>query len=438
MRFRLKDILALEVSPALGCTEPTAVALGAAAATSILPEGNSVDAIRTTLSPNVFKNGMAVNIPGTDGHSGLELASAMGCISGRAEKKMQVLAGLQESDVQRAREWVRAGSVKVDVDRDRQGIYIKTLFYSAGETFVSVIQSQHDNITGLFYNDTAVENPFGESPEKKGTVLTVDKLEKELRSLTLSRALELVQDLDKEDMRFIEQGIDMNMRLANFGLENECGHQVGRTLRDLENDWLNSDMVHESRVYTSAAADARMAGVSLPAMSSAGSGNHGLTAIIPLKIVAEKTGAAREELCRAVALSHVITACVKSYTGRLSAICACSVASGAGAAAGVACMLGCNRDQIGAAINNIIEDLAGVICDGAKNSCALKLATASGNAVTAALFALRGVSVQGTEGIIGFHPIQTVANIGRLSSRGMVETDRLILEIMLNKITDRG
>ncbi|MFP4658217.1 MAG: serine dehydratase subunit alpha family protein [Desulfonatronovibrionaceae bacterium] len=377
-----------------------------------------------------------MNIPGTGGLNGLELASALGCVAGDPGKKMQVLEGLKDEDVQRAVEMVGSGRVEANLDQDKQGLYVKTVVRARGNEYTSIIRSQHEHITGLYVNREEVSNPFFNQSVSQGPYFGVGELEKELQALSLDKALEISLGLDEEDMVFIEKGIEMNMRLARWGLENDCGLRVGKRLKELEDSWINSDPVHESRVYTSAAADARMFGAPLPAMSSAGSGNHGLTAIIPVKIIADRIKCSRQDLCRAVALSHVITACVKSHTGRLAAICACSVASGAGAAAAVAWLLGGAPEQIEAAINNIIEDLAGVICDGAKNSCALKLATASGNAVTAALLALKGAGVQSTDGIVGQGAMQTIANIGRLSSQGMVEADRIILQIMLDKIKD--
>ncbi|MFO7816923.1 MAG: serine dehydratase subunit alpha family protein [Thermodesulfobacteriota bacterium] len=437
MNISIKDILKLEVAPALGCTEPTAVALGGAAAASLGPRESVPDRIDIRVDPNIFKNGLAVNIPGTNGRCGLDLASALGCLFGDPKKKMQVLQGVKEADVQKAVELIASGKVKVDLAEDRHGIYVKTTVRHGNDSYVSIIETQHDHVTELYVNGNSVDNPFAPHPGKSQASLNVSELEAVLHDLSLEDALEISAGIDEGDMDFIERGIEMNMRLADFGLNNECGLQVGRKLRGMEGKWLNPDIVHECRVYTSAAADARMAGVPLPAMSSAGSGNHGLTAIIPIKLVADKIGASRRDLCRAVALSHVITACVKSHTGRLAAICACSVASGAGAASAVAWLLGGDKKQIGSAINNIIEDLAGVICDGAKNSCALKLATASGNAVTAAFFALNGLGVQATDGIIDASAMRTIANVGRMSSQGMTETDKIILKIMLDKFTDK-
>ena len=192
-------------------------------------------------------------------------------------------------------------------------------------------------------------------------------------------------------------------------------------------------MIVSARILTSAASDARMAGVSLPAMSSAGSGNHGLTATLPIWAVKDYIECDHKTVLEAVGLSHTITSYVKAHTGRLSAICGCSIAAGAGATAGITYLLGGDLHHMAGSIINLTEDLAGVICDGAKAGCSLKLATAAGTAAQAALFAIQGVRVQSTDGIIGSSAEQTMQNVAELSTQGMIEADRTILKIMLDK-----
>jgi L-cysteine desulfidase len=192
-------------------------------------------------------------------------------------------------------------------------------------------------------------------------------------------------------------------------------------------------METDARIYTSSAADARMSGVSLPAMSSAGSGNHGLTAILPIWIVKKYVQVNEKEVYKAIALSHIVTAYIKSFTGRLSAVCGCSIAAGAGASAGIAYLLGGSQKHIGGAIKNVVQDLAGVICDGAKAGCSLKLATAGGSAVRSALLSLQGIIAQSSDGIIGGTAEDTMKNMGKISTEGMIDTDRTILNIMIEK-----
>ncbi|MBF0211097.1 MAG: serine dehydratase subunit alpha family protein [Desulfamplus sp.] len=449
MEYTVKDILELEVAPALGCTEPTAIALGAAAATSLLSLKSDlknsvdlIDSIELWLDPNIFKNGLAVAIPGTGGLSGLDLASAIGAIAGNPMLRMEVLVPITDDDVKLASKFVKDGKVKINLLSDHRGLYVKTAVKCGNDCALSTIEVLHDNITNLELNGKVISdhplyynsstNNSGDKKKRRGNAA---ELEKSLKEISMEEIFSLVDALDSSDLDFIERGIEMNMALARYGLENPCGLEVGATLKKLADKGLVAkDMIHNARLLTAAAGDARMSGARLPAMSSAGSGNHGLTAIIPVKAVADHIKAGRDELCRAVGLSHIVTACIKAHTGRLAAICACSVAAGAGAAAGIAYLMGADKNQIGAAIENIIEDLAGVICDGAKNSCALKLDTAAGAAVQAALFAINGLNVKMSDGIVGEKPEHTIRNIGILSSQGMVETDRVILKIMLDKI----
>ncbi|NJB68867.1 L-cysteine desulfidase [Desulfobaculum xiamenense] len=433
MTFSIKDILLMEVAPALGCTEPVAIALAAAAAASLLDHPEP-DAIEVWVDPNIYKNGLAVIIPGTGGLVGLDTAAALGAFGGDASRGLEVLDTVDDAAVDRTRACVRDARVLVNLLEDRKGLFIRVLIRSGADTAEAVIEGVHDNITTLLRNG----QPVADSPlvaSKRG----VDKgglcaLEEWLKAQSLDRLLELLDGLDADDLVFLREGVDTNMRLAEYGLRNDPGLGVGRTLERLVRQKLICrDMVQAARILTSAAADARMGGARLPAMSSAGSGNHGLTAILPIRAVYDYVACTEEDMLRAVALSHVVTAYVKAYTGRLSAVCGCSVAAGAGATAGVALLLGGSARHVAGAIKNLTGDLAGVICDGAKAGCALKLATAAGTAVQAALFALQGVNVWETDGIIGPSPEKTMQNIGTLSTEGMIETDRTILKIMLEK-----
>ncbi|WP_147821936.1 serine dehydratase subunit alpha family protein [Salidesulfovibrio onnuriiensis] len=432
MTYTVKDLLRLEVAPALGCTEPVAVALAAAAAVSLLParDFNSID---LWLDPNVYKNGLAVMIPGTGGLSGLDLAGALGAVGGDPTLKLEVLKPLTAEMVQQASAAVKAGKLKVHLLKDQVGLHVQARISAGGHVAEALIQSLHDNIVSLVLDGENVDSPLiskGCAPGKTG----LDDLEDWLKTLDLHDLISLTEDLDEEDFAFLREGVDVNMRLADEGLRFGLGLGVGKTLERLARQRLiRKDMILSARILTSAASDARMGGAPLPAMSSAGSGNHGLTAILPIWAVKDYLDVDETTVLKAIALSHVITGYVKAYTGRLSAVCGCSVAAGAGATAGITYLLGGTAQHIAGAIKNLTEDLAGIICDGAKAGCALKLATAAGTAVQAALFSLHGVNVNFTDGIIGQSPEETMRNVGTLASEGMIETDRTILNIMLEK-----
>ncbi len=435
MTFTVKHILQMEVAPALGCTEPVAIALAAAAARAMMPQ-DQIESIEVWVDPNIYKNGIAVAIPGTSGLCGLDTAAALGAVGGDASLKLEVLAPVNDAAVARTRHLVQADKVQVHLLPDQKGLYVKVAIKGSTHKAEAIIQQLHDHITDLTldgrpqsYHPLLAAGTAGGDGKQSLTAL-----EDWLKQLTLNQLLALIDALDKEDLAFLQEGIVFNLRLAQYGLKHGSGMGVGKTLQRLTRQrMIKKDMMMAARMLTSAAADARMAGVKLPAMSSAGSGNHGLTAILPIVAVKDFVKTDRKTLLEAIALSHIVTGYIKSYTGRLSAVCGCSVAAGAGAAAGISYLLGGDAHHIAGAIKNLIMDLAGVICDGAKASCALKLATAGSTAVQAALFALQGVSVQPTDGIVSETPEETMKNIGTLTTEGMIATDRTILNIMLAK-----
>ncbi len=434
MQYTVKDILKIQVAPALGCTEPVAIALGAAAAAALLP-GQKITSLALSVDPNIYKNGMAVSIPGSGGLSGLDTAAALGLFGGNPALRLEVLESVDEEAVTRALRFIKNGHVKVKLLSDRRGLYIKTVVRAGKHRAESVIRDIHDNIVSLTLDGEPVKSaPFMPDEAVDSDTGDLPAMEQWLKDRRVAELLDIVDEMDREDREFIEEGVRVNLRLAAYGLKHGSGLGVGRTLERLVRQKLvKRDMILAARILTSSASDARMAGVKLPAMSSAGSGNHGLTAVLPIWAVKDYVDCEPGTVIEAICLSHIITAYVKAHTGRLSAVCGCSIAAGAGATAGITYLLGGDMAHIAGAIKNLTEDLAGVICDGAKAGCSLKLATAAGTAVQAALFALQGVFVKPTDGIIGQSPEQTMQNIGTLSTEGMIETDRTILNIMLNK-----
>ncbi len=433
MEFTIKDIIQMEVAPALGCTEPSAVALSSAAATTLL-DGKEFDSIEVWVDPNIYKNGVAVSIPGAGDYTGIDLASALGAFGGDPSLKLEVLEPISDEILSKARAFLAQEKLKVNLVNDSKGIYVRTVIHSKDQEAEAIIEKMHDNIVSLKLNRKTVnDHPLLSRVEKeKKDILS---LEKWLIHLSVEELVDLLKQLDQEDLDFIKEGVEFNEKLAEYGLTTGPGLGVGSTLNRLcREGLLKKDIMLAARVMTSAAADARMSGVKLPAMSSAGSGNHGLTAVLPIWAVKDYiVHDSEDEVLRAIALSHVITGYVKAHTGRLTAVCGCSIAAGAGAAAGITYLMGGHIKHISWAIKNLISDLAGVICDGAKASCAFKLATAAGAAVQSSLFALRGLCVKETDGIVGITSEQTMKNVGELSSQGMVETDRTILEIMIRK-----
>lgn len=433
MEFTVKDILEMEVTLALGCTEPVAIALGSAAAATLL-KNKDFDSLEIWIDPNIYKNGLAVTIPGTGGLHGLDTASALGAYGGDASKDLEVLESIDDEIVAKAQKLIEKGKVTVNL-RAETGLYVRTKLIAGSDVAESLIVDLHNNIVSLKLNGEEItDSPLLASSKRKGGKRSLTELEEWLRELTLEDILALTTQLDEEDLDFLEIGVNHNLALAEYGLQHGSGLGIGKAIdRLMKQKLLVKDMTSSARRLTSAAADARMGGAKLPAMSSAGSGNHGLTAILPIWATKDFIDHDRETLLRAIGLSHIVTAYVKAHTGRLSAVCGCSVAAGAGATAGITYLVGGDVHHMEGAIKNILEDLAGVICDGAKAGCAIKLNTAAGAAVQAALFSLHGVNVKDTDGIIGDSTRQTIRNMGALSQDGMVETDKTILKIMLEK-----
>lgn len=437
MKFTVKDILKIEVALAFGCTEPVAIALGAAAAASLLQE-KEFETIEIWIDPNIYKNGMAVTIAGSGDMQGLDTAAALGAYGGDPGRGLEVLAGLSEESIKKTTRLLDANSVKVNL-REESGLYVQTKITAGTEVAESLIVDLHDNIVSLTLNGKAVhDSSLISKSAQNGTIHPLAQLETWLIGLTLDDIIELTDDLDEDDLAFLEEGVTHNLALATHGLKYGTGLGIGKAIdRLLKQKLMVKDMSASAKRLTSAAADARMGGVNLPAMSSAGSGNHGLTAILPIWAVKDFIDHDRETVLKAIGLSHIITAYVKAHTGRLSAVCGCSVAAGAGATAGITYLMGGDAIHMEGAIKNILEDLAGVICDGAKAGCAIKLTTAAGAAVQAALFSLQGVNVQDTDGIIGNSTQKTIQNMGQLSNDGMIETDKTILKIMRDKQMSR-
>ena len=432
MSFTVKDILQMEVTPALGCTEPVAIALGAAAAASLLDK-NKINRIEAWVDPNIYKNGMAVIIPSTGGMTGLDTATAVGAFGGDPTRGLEVLDTVDEQSLAQAKSLIEKGSVIVNLIEE-SGLHIKTTITTGDEEATSEIKDLHNNIISLTLDGHPVDSPLISNVVKKNGKSAIAQLEAWLMKLSLEDIYELVDDIDEEDLAYLKKGVEYNVKLAEHGLKYGTGLGIGKAIdRLLKQKLLVKDMAISARRLTSAAADARMGGVNLPAMSSAGSGNHGLTAILPIWAIKDFLDQDEETVLRAIGLSHIITAYVKAHTGRLSAVCGCSVAAGAGATAGITYLVGGDIEHMAGAIKNIMEDLAGVICDGAKAGCALKLNTAAGAAVQAALFSLQGINVQDTDGIIGTSTEQTIQNLGTLSHDGMIETDKTILKIMREK-----
>lgn len=413
-------IMKNEIKPALGCTEPIAVALAVAKAREVL--GKLPDKIDLLVSCNILKNAMGVGIPGT-GMVGLEIASALSAGAGHSSYGLEVLSGAGSEDYQAAREYVSRGVISVATQNTEKKLYIEAHAFADGHEAVCVIEDAHNQIT-LVQLD-------GQVLEHRSTTTRHADIQGS-HALTVAGIYDFVVTVDAQELLFLRDAIAMNDAVAQEGLEKEYGMCVGRVLkngRSMEEMTL-SDYVC---AYTSAAADARMAGCTLPVMSTAGSGNQGISASLPVAAAARKLGSCEEQMLRAQALSQLITICIKSYIGKLSPLCGCAIASSIGSACGVVYLLGGGLKQIVFAIQNMVADISGLICDGAKAGCALKIASSVASAMQCAQLAMASVGATRLDGIVAEDVELSIRNLANLGIEGMDHTDRVILDMMIAK-----
>ncbi|MTI62077.1 MAG: serine dehydratase subunit alpha family protein [Firmicutes bacterium] len=427
--FTLKEFLEKEVKPALGCTEPGAVALAVARACQEIEAKEEIDYIEVEVSDSVYKNGMDVGIPGTDGARGNAIAAVLGLICGKASYGLEVLRDCQKEDVVEAKKWIKDKRVSIICHPKKSGVYIHAAVFVKKQATICIIEGDHSNITMVSKNGKTIfeKKDFPNTKDKKESIQDM------IGKLSYREVLSLVDNIDKDDVAYIMNGVKMNLKMAEYGLRDDtaAGAGFGKALKKImKENKLEEELGYLIKSYSFAASDARMGGAFLPVMSSAGSGNHGITAIIPLAIVGRKKGRTDEEIASAIAISHLTTSYVKSKIGRLSPVCGCAVAAGSGAAAGLTYILEGNYEQAVLAVKTLLANTAGMVCDGAKESCALKVGTAAFEAYLSALFALDDKGIDSAQGVIDASIEVTVNNMGRVNCIGMKNMDSVIIDIM--------
>ena len=437
MTARESEIIGLirkEVKPALGCTEPIAVALAVAKAVETLEE-NHVSGWRTSgeyslnaeVSGNILKNGMGVGIPGT-GMVGLHIASALGAVCGKSCYGLEVLNDVSDETVELAREMVEKGLVNVGLAETDLKLYVKATVEYDGHSAYAVIEKDHDNIVetgfdGVVMSSASVSNEE-ECAEQK---TTLDY------HLTVKEILEFASTVAYEDIEVILESRTLNMALAKEGMSGGYGLRVGYAISlDCNREVFGGDFLSYAMALTAAASDARMAGCTLAAMSNSGSGNQGITVTMPVIAYSIRYQTSDEQLARALVLSHLIAIHIKGYLGKLSALCGCVIAS-TGASCGLVYLRGGDYEQICAAIKNMIGNITGMVCDGAKVGCAMKVASGVSSALQSAVLAREGICISEYDGIIEKDIEKTIQNLGRIGSVGMQHTDNMILDIMVCK-----
>lgn len=421
-RQQIIDLIRREVVPAIGCTEPVAVALCTARAAESL--GCVPERIDVRLSANVLKNAMGVGIPGT-GMIGLPIAVALGALVGRSEYGLEVLRDVTPEAVNRGRIYIDQKRISIALKEGvAEKLYIEVVAEAAGRRAVAIIAGGH---TRFVYAECDGRVELDERTPAADAETACDV------ALSLQRVWDFATTAPVDELRFILEARRLNKNAAEQAFRSEFGHCVGKTLRcERELQVIGDSIFSRILSYTSAACDARMAGAMIPVMSNSGSGNQGIAATLPVVVYAEETGADEERTIRALTLSHLTVIYIKQSLGRLSALCGCVVAA-TGSSCGIVYLMGGGFAQVTAAVKNMIANLTGMICDGAKPSCAMKLASGVSTAMLSAMMAMDGHCVASVEGIIDEDVDKCIRNLTDIGRDGMCETDRLVLDIMTHK-----
>ncbi len=420
-----KQIIALvqrEVVPAIGCTEPVAVALCVAKATETL--GMKPEKIEVLLSANILKNAMGVGIPGT-GMIGLPIAVALGALIGKSEYRLEVLKECTPQAVEEGKRFIEEKRIHIALkEHIEEKLYIEVCCKTGNNRTTAVIAGEHTSFIYISHNEQVLlQKQLADGDEAQEAPV----------SLTLRKVYDFATTTPLEELRFILETARLNKAAAEQSFQDDYGHGLGKMLRGTyEHQIMGNSLFSHILSYTSGACDARMAGAMIPVMSNSGSGNQGISATMPVVVYAEETGKSEEELIRALMLSHLTVIYIKQSLGRLSALCGCVVAA-TGSSCGITQLMGGNYTQVSYAVQNMIANLTGMICDGAKPSCAMKVTTGVSTAVLSALMAMENRCVTSVEGIIDEDVDRSILNLTRIGSQGMNETDKLVLEIMTRK-----
>ena len=425
------DIIKLvksEVIPAVGCTEPMAVALCTAYATESL--GTTPDKINILLSANILKNAMGVGIPGT-GMIGLPIAVALGALYGKSSYGLEVLKDVTPDRVEKGKQFISGNRISISLKKDiTEKLYIEVCCSAGNGSSTAIIAHDHTNLVYLDKVDADGKSRILKDTRSNQSDNDQEEAQEELN---LKRVYEFATTAPLADIEFINEARKLNEAASNNALKGNYGHNLGKTLtRPLGRGVMGDSIFSHILAATSCACDARMAGAMIPVMCNSGSGNQGIAATMPVVVFARENHNTEEELTRALMLSHLTAVYIKQSLGRLSALCGCVVAA-TGSSCGITYLMGGSYEQVAYSVKNMIANLAGIVCDGAKPSCSLKVSSGVSTAVLSAIMAIQNDVVTSVEGIIEDDVDKSIHNLTKVGSIGMNETDRLILDIMTHK-----
>lgn len=409
-----EEALAEELIPAMGCTEPIAIAYCAAVCREQL--GAEPEEIEIWVSRNIIKNVKSVVVPNTDHMKGIEVACAAGIVAAHSERQLEVLAYITAEEKVALKELAESGKIKIHVSEEPDIFYIRVFLAANGQNAEVTIRTDHTNVTSIKKNGaTILSKPIVPEEEEAKSLWRIEDVLDAARHMPLDNVKHL-----------LERQIEYNMAISKEGLEHDYGASIGKILLRRDPDSLRT----RARASAAAGSDARMNGCELPVVITSGSGNQGITASVPVVIYAHALAAGEEKLLRAVLLSDLITIYLKQGIGKLSAYCG-AISAGCGSGAGIAYLHDCTDEQIEHAVENALAINSGIICDGAKSSCAAKIAMAVEGGLLGFDMAMAERNFEGGDGIVQETADETIAAVGKIASQGMVETDKEIIDVML-------
>ncbi len=421
----LSEILKHDVFPALGCTEPTSVAYAASAAGKQLD--GEISEIHISVDSGVYKNGFAVAIPNTGGERGNLIAGVLGALIQRPELKMEIMSCVTEDILSRAKTLIQSHRADISCDRSKRQLYIDVFLRTEKDSARAVIEGSHTNIVRLEHNEHALLHP-NDTLYRCGD----DEFKTVLRNTSVAELVDMAEQIEPQDYDYIKRGIDMNLRISKEGQSlRKVSYYVSELISKKQRE---DDIFSSCEVMTSSAADARMGGLNLPVMSSGGSGNQGIVAILTPYLVGKHYDLEEGIIVRSIALSHLMNSYIKCFTGDLSPLCGCSIAAGVGAAVAIVYQrAGKDMPKITLAVNNLVSDLGGMLCDGAKAGCALKVASSTNSAIRSAHMALNNHGITQVEGFVGITTEETIRNLSQIGTIGMSLANDTMLSIMIEK-----
>jgi L-cysteine desulfidase len=420
-----KRVVEREVFPALGCTEPISIAYAAGVAAEGLHE--PPEEILFIVNRGTYKNGLAVTIPNTGGEKGNLIAGVLGCLIAKPEAQMEILRYVNPEILSSAQKIIRENKAALQVHPHCSEFYVEAHLTTRSHHHVCIISGGHTDVVYLERDGEVVLDTRKEQQSRLAS-----SYREELRRCSIADLIDLASQIDEEDMAYLRQGVEMNLAMSAEGRKLS---KVGFYLCDLmEKKLLLDDIFSSTKIMAACAVDARMDGMAMPVMSSGGSGNQGIVATLVPYNVGLHFGIDEKTIIRSIALSHLLNAYVKVFTGELAPICGCAIAAGVGAASAIVYQQrGRDVSAITFAINNIISDIGGLLCDGAKSGCALKVVSSCDSAIRSAYLGIHHYGITSIEGFVGHTAEETIANLNRITEIGMAKMDDTIVSIMLQK-----